>query len=347
MSLQGTFDTLSVTELFGLLATAAKTGALRFEAGDHEASIFVTGGLCCAVESEESARPAASDTELAARLVDVGFAFGRHRSGVFRFSDSELAAYDTDVTTPLTSAAVEIQALLGQWRDIEATIPSLEVRVRLAAALRDAEIVVSAQEWGLLVALQGTTPSVRELVARCHQPLMQVCRDLKSLIDRGAVEVAAEVGADRVPADNRTERGHHPVSGAASAAANHLEPSEPYAPGVEDGAAMLSEVAADAAAAAEAGAVAAAAEVSAVAGGALKGMNRPRRSVPDVFATGEDPDAGPAPSADPVNVDAPDPEPDPVADEPAAAPPAAVEPDPGAAAQDRGALLRLFSALKE
>ena len=55
MSLQGTFDTLPVTELFGLLATATKTGALRLEAGDHEASIFLTGGRCCAVESDDAA----------------------------------------------------------------------------------------------------------------------------------------------------------------------------------------------------------------------------------------------------------------------------------------------------
>src|SRR5260221_8985062 len=97
VSLQGTFDTLSVTEVFGLLSTAGKSGALRLEAGEREASIFVTDGLCCAVDSDEPGRSDDPGDELAARLVDVGFAFARQASGSFRFLDSELGGHSTDV----------------------------------------------------------------------------------------------------------------------------------------------------------------------------------------------------------------------------------------------------------
>ena len=128
MSLQGTFDTLSVTELFGLLATAGKTGALRLEAGEHDAgpfkaSVFVTGGLCCAVESDDAHGPAGSEPELASRLVDVGFSLARCHSGSFRFNDAESPPFDVVATTRLEPAVAEIAALLEQWREIEAQDP--------------------------------------------------------------------------------------------------------------------------------------------------------------------------------------------------------------------------------
>jgi Domain of unknown function (DUF4388) len=316
VSLQGTFDTLPVTELFGLLASAAKTGALRLEAGDHEASVFLTGGLCCAVESDASAPSAASDTELAARLVDVGFAFARLAAGSFRFSDSELAEYDTGVTTPLEPAVLEIRSLLDQWREIEATIPSLDVRVRLAPVLRDDEVVVTAREWSLLVALEGM-PTVRELVARRQQPMMDVCRDLKGLVDRGAVEIGAEVPV--VPAT-----------------VSLLEPSEPYAPDADD------FVTAEAVAAA-------AADADAVAAGIVSRMARPRLSTPDVFAGADEVPADAVPSVGidvtrgvTVSADAVT-----SGSQVSAADGGEAATEAEEAAPDRGALLRLFSALKE
>jgi hypothetical protein len=307
VSLQGTFDTLSVTELFGLLSTAGKTGALRLEAGDfagteHEAgaqqagaqkaTVFVTGGLCCAVESEQATGPTGSAEELATRLVDVGFSLARCRSGSFRFSDDERPPFAVSVSTALEPAVYEIGSLLGQWREIEATIPSLDARVRLAPVLQAEEIVVSAQDWGLLVALQGT-PSIRDLVARRREPMMDVCRQVKELVDRGAIEVGAGVKPGT--------RDAHPTG--------QIDVVEPYAPAT---------TAADAIAAAEAANV--------VAAGLVNRMTRKRASVPDVFASEAD---EPSPASGTVTADADDTE------------------DAQDASQDRGALLRLFSGLKE
>src|SRR5690348_15930718 len=92
VSLQGTFDTLPLTEVLGLLSTAGKSGALRLEAGGHEAHVFLSGGRCCAVEADDASGPVASPEALSARLVDVGFSLGRIASGSFRFSDGEAPA---------------------------------------------------------------------------------------------------------------------------------------------------------------------------------------------------------------------------------------------------------------
>jgi len=326
VSLQGTFDTLPVAELFGLLASAAKTGALRLEAGDLEASVFLTGGRCCAVESDDATAPVASDGELATRLVDVGFAFARTTAGSFRFSDSERADYDTGVTTPLEPAVIEIRSLLHQWHEIAATIPSLDARVRLAPVLRDDEVVLTAREWSLVVALEGM-PTVREVVARCPLPMMEVCRDLKGLVDRGAVEIGAEVAPPeaRLKPATGTSIGLHDL---ADTTLSLLEPSEPYAPDADDY--VTVEAAAEAAA-----------DADAVAARSVSRMARARPSVPDVFASADElPDDVAA--AVTLDGEATTPAPDPAT---AGSGGAGTEPDEPP--PDRGALLRLFSALKE
>jgi hypothetical protein len=250
VSLQGTFDTLSVVELFGLLSTASKTGALRLEAGDHEAAVYVTAGLCCAVESDDVTGPASTDEELARRLVDAGFTVARQPAGSFRFNDAEPPPFAADLTTRFEPAVTEITEMLGQWREIEATIPSLDVRVRLAPVLRGEEIVLTAQEWSLLVALEGM-PSVREVVARRREPVIQVCRLVKDLAERGAIDIGTDMarpehrvvspaGTEVEPAvvpDPPTEISPVPARRVHEAASvGHLAPSEPYAPSAADAA---------------------------------------------------------------------------------------------------------------
>src|SRR5207244_3342128 len=48
--LQGTFETLALPELLGMLAGARKSGALRLEAGPVSAVVYLQDGHCRAVE---------------------------------------------------------------------------------------------------------------------------------------------------------------------------------------------------------------------------------------------------------------------------------------------------------
>lgn len=329
MSLQGTFDTLAVTELFGLLSTAGKTGALRLEGADHdggepddadtralEAAIFVTGGLCCGIDSEMANGRAGSEPELAAHLVDVGFSLARCRSGSFRFTDGEEPPFEVVAMAALEPAVAEIESLLDQWQEIEATIPSLDGRVRLSPVLRSDEITLNAAEWSLLVAFDGM-PTVRELISLHDEPMIEICRTLKELVDRGAIEIGAF--GDRATSEARVARGY---SRPGAAAAAHIEVVEPYAPASPPSpAAAEISATADAIAALERDDATAAAEADVVANEIVTRMSKGRRSVPDVFAEGDDDTPG-------VDVVIGESEADDVP-------------------QDRGALLRLFSALKD
>ena len=289
MSLQGTFDTLSVTELFGLLSTAGKTGALRLEAGEHDAG-SLTGGfgvrrrrVVLRRRVRRRARSAGSEPELATRLVDVGFSLARCQSGSFRFNDAESPPFDVVATTRLEPAVAEIAALLEQWREIEARIPSLDARVRLAPVLRADEIVVTAREWSLLVALEGT-PSVRELVSPRGRPMIEVCRTREGSgrpgRDRGR---RRGCGAERRPRPacgagrcrrrerrRRSRLGRRRPDRGAGAVCPVLA-ARPAAVDVAD-------------AAVEAADAIAAAEADAVAAGLVSRMTKNRRAVPDAFA---------------------------------------------------------------
>jgi hypothetical protein len=320
VSLQGTFDTLSVTELFGLLSTANKTGALRLEAGEPDAgtlkaTVFVAGGLCCAVESDDVSRRPESEAELAGQLVDVGFSVARQPSGSFRFKDAEEPPFPSTVSAALEPAVLEITSLLDQWREIEGTIPSLDARVRLAPVLRGEQIVVSAEEWKLLIALTEM-PTVREVVAEQHSTMMTVCRALKDLVDRGAVEVGVDLARRIPPASAPLVR---PVL-VSSAGTQTDEPTGDTGVFAEAAAADL----------------VAAAEAEEAAADLVGRMARTRPATPDAFA---EPDESPTERAVMVTED----------EEMAqvAAREFAGQSNDGEAAPDRGALLRLFSALKE
>ena len=195
--LQGTFETLSLPEVLGLLSSARKSGALWLEAGPISGVIQLQDGHCSAVEGGEHRGPVAGAPELLARLVEVCFAVMCQESGSFRLAADEPAPWSCREPVELSDALVEVDRLLKQWREILRVIPSLECRPRLLDALHVDELVVDRDRWGLLVAIDGRR-TVRELVQRMERPVRDVCHTLLELIEAGAVGVI-DPAAARVP----------------------------------------------------------------------------------------------------------------------------------------------------
>ena len=179
--------------------------------------------------------------------------------------------------------------------------------MRLAPVLLGEEIVVSADEWKLLVALTEM-PTVREVVAEQRSTVITVCRALKDLVDRGAVEVGVDL-ARRVPA-----------AVAPTAVTAPVEPVADTGVFAEVGAADL----------------VAAAEAEEIAADLVSRMARTRPATPDAFAETDE-----SPTKRAVAVTEEEEMAEVVARE------FAGQSDDGESAPDRGALLRLFSALKE
>jgi hypothetical protein len=218
--LQGTFETLGLAELLGLLAQTRKTGALWLDAGPASAVIYVVDGRCCAAMSNEATDPLSEAPALLVRLVDLCFSVARAEDGSFRFGVED-APWTCGETVDLEVVNDELGRLLDEWREIQAVIPSLECRLKLSEELGVEELPVDRERWRLLTAIDGRR-SVRELVRKTNRPVLDVCHAVLALVDAGACTVGAPPAA---PSSGRSTGG--------KASRPIVDPETPWGPGVE------------------------------------------------------------------------------------------------------------------
>ena len=140
--LQGTFETLSLPEVLGLLASARKSGALWLEAGPVAGVVHLEDGHCRAGETAEQRGPVEGAPALLARLVDLCFAVMCQEAGSFRFAADDAPPWMCAEPVELSDVLVEVDRLLKQWREILRVIPSLECRPQLLDALAVDELVI-------------------------------------------------------------------------------------------------------------------------------------------------------------------------------------------------------------
>lgn len=219
--LQGTFETLALAELLGLLSQSRKTGALWLDAGPASAVVYIVDGRCCAALSSDAAEAIADAPSLLVRLVDLCFGVARAEDGSFRFGVEE-PPWRCAETVDLEVANDELARLLDEWREIQAVIPSLECRIRLTEELGIDEIVVDRERWRLLTAIDGRR-NVRDLVRKTNRAVLEVCHAVVALVDAGAVTVAQPPAA--APSASRSTGG--------KASRPVVDPEVPYGPGVE------------------------------------------------------------------------------------------------------------------
>ena len=219
--LQGTLETLALPELLGLLAQSRKTGTLWLDAANSSAALYIADGRCCAAESSEAGDQLHDASALLARVIDICFAVERADDGTFRFGPED-APWACEETVDLEVAIDELARLVEEWREIQAVIPSLDCRIRLADDLGVEELTVDRERWALIVSLDGRR-SVRDLVRKTNRPVLDVCHAILSLVDAGAVNVGPPPAAPAVGRNGSRK----------STADAAVEPEAPYGPGVE------------------------------------------------------------------------------------------------------------------
>jgi hypothetical protein len=220
--LQGTLETLALPELLSLLAQSRKTGALWLDAANSSSVVYLADGRCCAAESSNAGEPLADAPALLARVIDICFTVERAEDGAFRFGFEE-PPWACAETVDLEVAIDELGRLVGEWREIQAVIPSLECRIRLGEELGVTELTVDRERWQLIVALDGRR-TVRDLAKKTGRPVLDVCHAIMALVDAGAVNVGPPPAA---PEARRANGSRKRVAEAA------VEPERPYGPGVE------------------------------------------------------------------------------------------------------------------
>ena len=179
LALQGTLDTFSLPDVLKLLATTSKTGRLRIDGDRGQGSVWMREGKVVDADADRSVDGAPTD--------EVVFELLRFGSGSF--------AFDADKHTPNAEHPDEVDdllrranALLSEWTELEAVVPSLDHRVSLTSELSSDEVTIDADRWRSLVAVAGGR-SVGEVASSLGLSELNVSRAVRDLVELGVADV--------------------------------------------------------------------------------------------------------------------------------------------------------------
>lgn len=190
MSLLGTLDTLSLSDLFELLAATGKTGALHVRGERGLCIVYFSGGRVCGGEAGERSGPVVDRGSLLARLHDVCFELFRFEAGSFEFEADLGPAGPPAGDVEVGELLAETRQRLEEWRAILAVVPSVEARPRLVSEPPGATVTLDRGQWRVLTGIDGRR-RVSALIRVLDGSEFEVCKVLAGLVQAGLVELDA------------------------------------------------------------------------------------------------------------------------------------------------------------
>ena len=206
MALSGTLETFSLPDVLRLLSSTKKTGLLALDGDRGSGRVWVEDGDIVAAEADRSV---VDDVDA------VLFELLRFADAAFEF-DAGAAPVAAGAARPVDAALDVAQARLEEWREIEAVVPSLDVRIRMVPEL-DGPVEVDPGMWRLIARI-GTGASGHDVARHVGEGEFEVCRSLRDLVDAGMVEWSER--------DRSSHRGNPERGGDARVA--------PHPPGLDD-----------------------------------------------------------------------------------------------------------------
>ncbi|QGG95169.1 DUF4388 domain-containing protein [Actinomarinicola tropica] len=217
MALQGTLETFALPDVLRLLASTKKTGVLRVDTDRGTGELLVVDGALTGGAAERAPR--------AEEPADVLFELLRAAGGSFVF-DADADASGGRTSQEVESALAVAEEQLGEWRQIEAVVPSPHRLVTIDAD-RDSDITLTAGQWKA-VATVGSGCTVDELGDRLGLAELPTARLVRDLVQIGAVALGDH---DVVAVDPPASAAHEAPAPAPVAAVPAPAPDpEPVAP---------------------------------------------------------------------------------------------------------------------
>ena len=190
MSLIGTVDTLPLSDLFEVLATAGKTGALHVRSEQGLGIVYFSGGRVCAGEVGHRSGPVDDQPALVARLFDVCFELFRFEGAAFEFELDATPTWPAEDTIEVTEILEETARRLVRWAEIRATVPSLDARPRLVPDAPGDGVILDPAQWRVVAAIDGRR-KINALIRVLDSTDFEVCGHLAGLVEAGLVALDA------------------------------------------------------------------------------------------------------------------------------------------------------------
>ena len=198
MALQGTLDTFSLPDVLRLLATTSKTGCLRIEGDRGQGSVWLDGGSVVDADADRAVDGTPTD--------EIVFELLRFDTGSFAFdADDRSAPAGNGAGEDVEDVLRRATALLGEWSELEAVVPSLAHHVSLAIDLSADEVTIDADRWRSVVAVAGGR-TVGELASELGLTELGVSRAVRDLVDLGVADIEAPAAGSRRDAPEGARR---------------------------------------------------------------------------------------------------------------------------------------------
>jgi hypothetical protein len=185
-----------VAEVLGLVEHARQTGALEVRGPEGHGTLYTTAGRFCAGEAADFSGPVETREALDVRLVDVCFHLFRFESGSFEFTANRLPAWEAERGTDIAPIVDQVEQIVREWPAVEAVIPSFDRPFELAHDLADDSVTLSRAGFRVLTLVDGRR-SLRQIARELGQSIVAVGPVAKVLVDQGTVRLAPEGGRDQ------------------------------------------------------------------------------------------------------------------------------------------------------
>lgn len=145
-ALTGSLGQLPLADLLRMLGAGGQTGRLELSSGFDQGDIYLSAGALVHAETGgEWGEPAFQR-------------FVSWHGGQFRFEPGAVAPEAT-IERPLDELLASAEVAAKEREAIQRVVPSLDVVARMARVAPGPTVTVSADDWGLLAALDGVLPA--------------------------------------------------------------------------------------------------------------------------------------------------------------------------------------------